>query len=134
MAFSFHARFDVEQVYHNSFLKHAWGQQEIPYWFPLQADAEFNVSLQSDNQGFKVLVLPVLKVTMGQRCGGKNIMVYFQHLLFIILIRFLEFVIQDNSLKTMYISNLLQLRDVTLRRLCCDLRKIKLFPCLCRLM
>ncbi|XP_021936324.1 galectin-4-like isoform X2 [Zootermopsis nevadensis] len=56
MAFSFHARFDVEQVYHNSFLKHAWGQQEIPYWFPLQADAEFNVSLQSDNQGFKVNV------------------------------------------------------------------------------
>jgi hypothetical protein len=58
VALSFHARFDVEQVYHNSFLKHAWGQQEIPYWFPLQADAEFNITLQSDNQGFKVLAHP----------------------------------------------------------------------------
>jgi hypothetical protein len=67
VALSFRARFDVEQVFHNSFLKHAWGQQEIPYWFPLQSDAEFNITLQSDNQGFKVLTRPVMKGYFGNR-------------------------------------------------------------------
>jgi hypothetical protein len=54
MALLFRARFDSEEVYHNSFLKHAWGSEEIPYWFPLQRNEEFNITFQSDDQGFKV--------------------------------------------------------------------------------
>jgi hypothetical protein len=44
----------VEEVYHNSFLKNAWGSEEIPYWFPLHRNEEFNITFQSDDQGFKV--------------------------------------------------------------------------------
>jgi hypothetical protein len=54
MALGFHAQFDIEQIYHNSFLKHAWGQKEVPDWFPLQPDAEFNITFESDIKGFKV--------------------------------------------------------------------------------
>jgi hypothetical protein len=54
MALSFRVSFDMEEVYHNSFLKHAWGSEEIPYWFPLQRNEEFNITFQSDDQGFKV--------------------------------------------------------------------------------
>jgi hypothetical protein len=54
MALSFRAQFDIEQIYHNSFLKHAWGQQEIPDWFALEPDAEFNITFESDEKGFKV--------------------------------------------------------------------------------
>lgn len=56
MALSFRAQFDIEQIYHNSFLKHAWGQQEIPNWFPLQPGAEFNITFESEDQGFKIYV------------------------------------------------------------------------------
>ena len=54
MALVFRARFDMEEVYHNSFLKDAWGSEEIPYWFPLRRNEEFNITFQSDDQGFKV--------------------------------------------------------------------------------
>lgn len=54
MALIFRARFDVEEVYHNSFLKNAWGSEEIPYWFPLHRNEEFNITFQADDQGFKV--------------------------------------------------------------------------------
>ncbi|GFG28795.1 hypothetical protein Cfor_03024 [Coptotermes formosanus] len=54
MALSFRVSFDMEEVYHNSFLKHAWGSEEIPYWFPLQRNEEFNITFQSDDQGFKI--------------------------------------------------------------------------------
>ena len=61
MALSFRARFDMEEVYHNSFLKHAWGSEEIPYWFPLQTNEEFNITFQSDDQGFKVQNILLLR-------------------------------------------------------------------------
>lgn len=54
MALIFRARFDVEEVYHNSFLQNAWGSEEIPYWFPLRRNEEFNITFQADDQGFKV--------------------------------------------------------------------------------
>ncbi|KAJ9582399.1 hypothetical protein L9F63_003252, partial [Diploptera punctata] len=53
VALSFRARFDLEQVHHNSFLRQAWGQQEVPYWFPLRSGSEFNLTFIADEKGFK---------------------------------------------------------------------------------
>ena len=72
MALSFRASFDMDEVYHNSFLKHAWGSEEIPYWFPLQRNEEFNITFQSDYQGFKVQGIQFWKHAVGTEVQQKS--------------------------------------------------------------